>query len=188
MDTTLQDTLRTIARDTTATGGLLATFTSSTARTALSLVFLCVLLAVLTLAAVQLYRAWRAAQPGTLTQWVATAPTTNLRLLNGLLLANTWLLGTMLLYALGYRLPLEVLTITGGFVLVQQGLDVTMWGVKRATFNPAALGQTREAVDPPPAQPAAVVGGGAPMQLYAGPPAALPAPDAPGARVPGVGA
>lgn len=93
----------------------------------------------------------------TATEWIAKAPTTNLRILNGISLASIFVLGTMIASLFGIDINETVLLYVGGFILVQEGLDVAQFGWKRGTFKPEAMGMTRESVEPNPPTPAAEV-------------------------------
>jgi len=107
---------------------------------------------------------------------VATAPTTNIRLLNGISLATIFVLGALVLSVLGLEPSETVLLYIGGFILIQEGLDVAHFGWKRATFKPEAAGMMRESVSPAPPTPAAeiVEATGEPAVPAAEPPPAEP--------------
>lgn len=90
-----------------------------------------------------------------LTAWVATAPTTNLRLLIGTALGVIYVLGGMLAGVLGFTLALEMMAVLGTFILAMMGLATWGYKIKRDTFAPEAMGMTRESVNPNPPQPAA---------------------------------
>lgn len=143
-----------------------------------------------------------------LTAWVATAPTTNIRLLAGTGLGIVYVLGGLTAAVLGFSLELEVLAVIGTFILAMSGLATWGYKIKRDTFAPEAMGMTRESVNPTPAQPAAQIvqetgqPAVAPSQASAPAPALDPAaggqPDsatakiqpvagAPGASIPGEG-
>lgn len=91
----------------------------------------------------------------TLTDWIAKAPTTNLRILNGIALASIFVLGTMTAGLFGISLDETVLLYIGGFILLQEGVDMLQFGWKRSTFRPEAMGMTRESTEPNPPTPAA---------------------------------
>jgi hypothetical protein len=88
---------------------------------------------------------------------IATAPTTNIRILAGVALAVVFVLGNMLAGLFGKVIALEVNIMVGTFILIQEGLDVTQWAIKRKTFDPDAYaeGVVRESVSPPPVAPGA---------------------------------
>lgn len=91
----------------------------------------------------------------TATEWIAKAPTTNLRILNGIALASIFVLGTMIAGLFGIALDETVLLYIGGFILLQEGVDMLQFGWKRSTFRPEAMGMTRESTEPNPPTPAA---------------------------------
>lgn len=114
-----------------------------------------------------------------ITQWVGQAPTTNLRVLVGIALAIIFVLGSMLALVIGIELSGETLLYIGGFILLQMGLDVAAYGVKRATFKPEALGMTRESINPAPQQPAAAIVAATGEQAVETPAEAAAAPPSP---------
>jgi len=101
-------------------------------------------------------RAWTVHRVA-ITEWIGTAPTTPLRLLVGIGLAVVFVLGNMVAMVLGIDLQTDTILAVGGFILIQMGLDVAHYGVKRATFKPEAMGLSRESIDPAASPAAAVV-------------------------------
>ena len=105
-------------------------------------------------------------------QWIAKLPTTNFRTLVGVCVSVLFVLAALISDALGRPLQSETLWTLGSFLLLQMGLDVTQFTMKRRTFQTEAHveGAVREAAEPPPpvpavaerlgaAQPAAATGG-----------------------------
>lgn len=107
------------------------------------------------------------------TEWIAAAPMTNLRLLVGIILGVVFVLGTMLASVIGIDLTDNIGIYLGGFILLLQGIDVAQFGIKRKTFDPTTVGMTRESIGPGPATPAADI-----VQAT-GQPVPTPAPAAP---------
>lgn len=70
---------------------------------------------------------------------ISTAPTTNIRILTGIGLAVIFVLGTMVAALFGHKIDFDVFVAIGTFILVQEGLDVLQWGIKRKTFDPDAM-------------------------------------------------
>lgn len=90
---------------------------------------------------------------------IATAPTTNIRLLIGLGMSVTFVLVNLIggMMEPARVLPDPVFYGLGGFILLHLGIDVTHFGIKRSTFQPEAFkgGVVRESVDPAPSAPGA---------------------------------
>src|SRR4051812_7017863 len=89
---------------------------------------------------------------------IATLPTTNFRIFVSICLAVVYFIVYMVGLLLGKITDANTYASLGigVFLLTMMGLDVMQFWAKRATFDPAALGQTKEAIDPAPPQPAAV--------------------------------
>ena len=102
---------------------------------------------------------WRALRAGSTstTEWIAKAPTTNMRILNGIVLANIYVLVMLAGIVLGRPMHFDATMTVGGFVLVQLGLDLAQFGWKRSTFKTEAMGLTRESAEPAPPSPAAEI-------------------------------
>jgi hypothetical protein len=116
------------------------------------------------------------------TEWIAKAPTTNLRILNGIALANLFVVIMLVAIVLGRPMDFDNLMTLGGFILIQMGLDVAQFGWKRSTFKTEAMGLTRESAEPAPPSPAAQV-----VQETGAPPAVEPAPPPVVDKIPGSG-
>lgn len=94
---------------------------------------------------------------------IATAPTTNIRVLAGVGLAVVYVLVNIVggvVFAPARVIPLEVNILLGTFILVQEGIDASVWAYKRKTFEPEKFAAARESVDPSPPAPAAVIAHG----------------------------
>jgi hypothetical protein len=116
------------------------------------------------------------------TDWVAKAPTTNLRILNGIALATMFVIMTMIAGLFGIEVSETILLYIGGFILIQEAVDVAQFGWKRSTFKAEAMGMTRESTDPAPPTPAAEIvrqTGEAPVPPAPKPPEPAPLPKPP---------
>lgn len=70
--------------------------------------------------------------------WISTAPTTNIRLLNGIAVFSLFNLSVVLVgYATHTYPPVDVILALEGAILLMCGLDVAQYGVKRWTTDPA---------------------------------------------------
>jgi hypothetical protein len=68
--------------------------------------------------------------------FIAELATTNLRIAVGLLEAFGYVVFCLTAAWLGRAPSVDILVTVGGFILVQQGLDVTQFIAKRATYAP----------------------------------------------------
>jgi hypothetical protein len=89
--------------------------------------------------------------------FVAVAPTTNLRILIGIALAVLFVIGTIVANLFGIILDETILLYIGGFILIQEAVDVAQFGWKRSTFRSDAMGMTRESANPSPGSPASEI-------------------------------
>jgi hypothetical protein len=87
--------------------------------------------------------------------FIARLPTTNFRILVGILLAVAYVAILLIGAMMGKLIDESTRHNVGIFIGVMLGIDFGQFIAKRTTFDSAALGQTRESIDPSPAQPAA---------------------------------
>src|SRR4051812_23387699 len=69
-------------------------------------------------------------------QWLVDLPTTNLRALVGIVLSVIYVTTLLFMDAIGHHASETVVWSLGTFILLQMGLDVTQFAVKRNTFQP----------------------------------------------------
>lgn len=83
--------------------------------------------------------------------WIATLATTNFRLVCSLFWAGIFIAILEVMLVLDRHVNMELTYAIAIFLAVLLGLDLTQFGIKRATFKPeAAAGlPVREATDPP---------------------------------------
>lgn len=89
---------------------------------------------------------------------VSEMATTNVRIAVGLVEALAFVVVNLIALWIGHPMSVDTDLAIGGFILIQQGLDVTQFGIKRWTFQAEAHDTPlREDVTPPKqaAQPAA---------------------------------
>lgn len=63
------------------------------------------------------------------------APTTPMRIIMGIVAAFVYVMVLIGCMVAQIDVSISLATLIGGFILMQEGLDVTQWGIKRATDN-----------------------------------------------------
>ena len=88
---------------------------------------------------------------------LSVLPTTNFRIFSGIVQSWLYIIVCLVGITAGWINDVNIypIIVVGGFILAQEGLDVTQFIQKRKTTDVSMLGQTRESIVPAPAQPAA---------------------------------
>jgi hypothetical protein len=82
--------------------------------------------------------------------WLANLASVNARTTVGLIESVGFVLFVGIMLAVDHRVDLDTLIVLGSFIALHEGLNVTAFGVKRATYTPEVhTVPPREDVEPP---------------------------------------
>lgn len=132
----VSSTLERIAHDTTSAFQPIATAATGLARFPLIRISLVLLAIGFIVSSVIAARRMRGGQD--LMSWLRDFPWTPFRIMLGIGLATTYVIFLCSAMVLGVALDLSIVIAVGSFILLQEGLDISQYGIQRKTFNAEA--------------------------------------------------